>query len=68
VYFGDTIECCFSITKLDDRNRAKAEAVFKNQQNEVVIEALLTGIVPGFLAKEVLKAMVAEGDASNQCR
>ena len=32
VYFGDTIECRFTITQPDDRNRAKAEVVFKNQK------------------------------------
>jgi 3-hydroxybutyryl-CoA dehydratase len=39
VYFGDTIACRFTITELDDRHRAKAEAVFTNQQDEIVIEA-----------------------------
>jgi 3-hydroxybutyryl-CoA dehydratase len=63
VYFGDTIECCFTITELDDRNRAKAQAVFKNQQNEIVIEAHLTGIVPGLPERRVMEAMMAEGDA-----
>lgn len=67
VYFGDTIECCFTITELDDRNRAKAEAVFKNQQDEIVIEACLTGFIPGLPEKRVLEAMMAEGDPSNNC-
>jgi 3-hydroxybutyryl-CoA dehydratase len=56
VYFGDTIECCFRITEIDERDRAKAEAVFKNQKDEVVIEAYVTG----------MEAMVAEGDPSNK--
>ena len=30
VYVGDTVACCFTITELDERNRAKAEAFFKN--------------------------------------
>jgi len=68
VYFGDTIECCFTITELDDRNRAKAEAVFKNQKDEIVIEAHLMGIVPGFPEKRVLEIMLAEGDPTNKCR
>jgi len=68
VYFGDTIECRLTITELDDRNRAKAEAVFKNQEGEVVIEASLAGIVPGALEKQVMKAMVAEEDLGNKCR
>jgi len=68
VYFGDTIECSLTITEIDDRNRAKAEAVFKNQQNEVVIEAHLTGIVPGLPERQIMEAMTAEGDPTNKSR
>jgi len=68
VYFGDTIKCCFTITELDDCNRAKAEVVFKNQKEEIVIEAHLTGIIPGFPEKRVMEAMLAEGDPTNKCR
>jgi 3-hydroxybutyryl-CoA dehydratase len=66
VYFGDTIECCFIITELDDRNRAKAEAVFKNQQDEIVLEAYLTGIIPDLPEKRVMEFMLAEGDPTNK--
>jgi 3-hydroxybutyryl-CoA dehydratase len=68
VYFGDTIECRFTIVELDDRNRAKAEAVFKNQQDEIVIEAHLTGILPDFPEKRVMEVMMAEGDPTNKYR
>jgi 3-hydroxybutyryl-CoA dehydratase len=68
VYFGDTVECSLTIAELDDRNRAKVEVVFKNQQNEIVIEASLTGIIPGFPERRVMEAMMAEGDPTNKCR
>jgi 3-hydroxybutyryl-CoA dehydratase len=68
VYFGDTIECSLTITELDDRNRAKAEAVFKNQHNETVIEAHITGIIPGLPERRVMEAMMAEGDPTNKRR
>jgi 3-hydroxybutyryl-CoA dehydratase len=68
VYFGDPIECRFTITELDERNRAKAEALFKNQRDEVVIEAQITGIVPGVHEKRVMELMIAEGDPTNKCR
>ena len=68
VYFGDTIECTFTITELDDRNRARADAVFRNQQGEVVIEAYVRGIIPGSPEKRVMEAMVEEGDPTNKCR
>jgi 3-hydroxybutyryl-CoA dehydratase len=68
VYFGDTIECCFTITEIDDRNRAEAEAVFKNQLDEIVIEAHLTGILPDFPEKRVMEVIMAEGDQTNKCQ
>jgi 3-hydroxybutyryl-CoA dehydratase len=67
VYFGDTIECRFIITDLADRNRAKAEVVFKNQHDEIVIEAYLTGNIPDLPEKRVMELMVAEGDPTNKC-
>ena len=68
VYFGDTVECRFIITELDDRNRARAEAVFKNQRNEVVLEAYVTGIVPGSEEKRVMQAIMAAGDQTSTGR
>jgi 3-hydroxybutyryl-CoA dehydratase len=66
VYFGDTIQCCFTITELDDRNRAKAQAVFKNQQGEIVIEAYVRGVIPGPPEKRVMELMMAEEDPTNK--
>jgi 3-hydroxybutyryl-CoA dehydratase len=68
VYFGDTIECSMTITEIDDRNRAKADAVFKNQQNEIVIEAHVTGIVPDLPERRIMETMMAEGDPTNKWR
>jgi 3-hydroxybutyryl-CoA dehydratase len=68
VYFGDRIECRFTLTELDDRNRAKAEVMFKNQRDETVIEAYVTGITPSLPERRVLEVMMAEGDPTNKCR
>ena len=68
VYFGDTIECRFTITELDDPNRAKAEVVFKNQRDETVVEAYVTGIAPSLPERRVMEIMIAEGDPTNKCR
>jgi 3-hydroxybutyryl-CoA dehydratase len=68
VYIGDTVVCSFTVTEIDERNRAKAEAVFTNQHGEVVIEASVAGIVPGAPELGVMKLMLAEGDPTNQCR
>ena len=66
VYFGDTIECTFTITEIDGRNRTRAEVVFRNQEGTIVLEANLAGIIPGQPEKEVLQAMIAEGDHTNK--
>ncbi len=66
VYFGDNIVCNLIITELDDNGWVNAKAEYKNQNGTIVIEALLKGIVPGFKEKEVMKAMVAEGDPTNK--
>ena len=54
VYFGDTIECRFIINEIDERNRARAEAIYRNQDGIIVLEADLAGILPGQPEKEVL--------------
>ena len=66
VYFGDTITCYFTIAEIDDRGRAKAEVIFKNQNRETVIDAYLTGILPGSEEKQVMTRMMAEGDPTNR--
>lgn len=67
VYFGDTIQCSFTITELTDQNRAKAEVLFKNQQDEIVIQAAVTGFVPGIPERNIMADMMAEGDPTNKC-
>ena len=66
VYFGETITCVFKITAIDDRGRAAAEAVFKNQHEDIVIEAFLSGIVPGQTEKRIMHTIMAEGDPTNK--
>ena len=68
VYFGDTVECRLTIVELDDRFRARAEAVFTNQNGDIVIEASITGIVPGPPERQVMQTMMAEGDPTNKLR
>ncbi|UCH20752.1 MAG: MaoC family dehydratase [Deltaproteobacteria bacterium] len=66
VYYGDAIKCSLTITKIDEGGRAEAEAIFQNRDGVIVIEAFLTGILPGGKEKKVLKAMLAEGDPTNK--
>ena len=68
VYFGDTITCKLTITDIDDRNRARAMAEYKNEDGIPVLEADLEGIVPAEPEQEILAAMVQEGDPTNEIR
>jgi acyl dehydratase len=65
VYFGDTVTCKLTITDIDDRNRARALAEYKNEEGLLVLEADLEGIVPAAEECKVLSTMVQEGDPTN---
>ena len=66
VYFGETITCKFTITDLDEHLRASAEAVYFNQDGNIVLEAELKGILPNAVERRILDDMVAEGDPTNK--
>ena len=66
VYFDETITCRFTITDIDERRRARAEAVYLNQKGSIVLEAELEGILPDESERRILDAMVAEGDPTNK--
>ena len=68
VYLGDTVECTFTIHEIDERNRAKAGVIYRNQNGTVVLEADLAGILPGDPERQVLGTMVAEGDPTNKVK
>ena len=56
------------VTEVDEKCRARAEAVLVNQDGEVVLTAHLTGRIPGKAEIQVLKQMVEEGDPTNGLR
>jgi 3-hydroxybutyryl-CoA dehydratase len=66
VYFGETITCRFTITDLDEHLRASAEAVYFNQDGNIVLEAELKGILPNAVERRILDDMVAAGDPTNK--
>ena len=61
-YFGDTIDCSLTLTKIDGRNRARAEAIYRNQNGTVVLEAELAGILPADRERKILDAILTGGD------
>jgi len=66
IYPGETVICYFTVTEIDEKGRAKAEAVYKNQSGAVVLEAMLTGILPGPAERKIMQEMLAEGDPTNK--
>jgi len=66
VYFRDNINCVLTIVSINQKNRAEAEAIFRNQHGDIVIEAELGGILPNQGERDILAQMVAEGDPTNQ--
>jgi acyl dehydratase len=68
VYLGETITCRFTIAEVDERRRASAEAVYFNQDGDIVLEAELRGILPDAAERRILGTMVAEGDPTNKLK
>jgi 3-hydroxybutyryl-CoA dehydratase len=66
VYFGDTVTCRWTFTEVDEKGRAKAQVVFQNQDEIVVLTATVKGIIPGIRERAILQAMIEEGDPTNQ--
>lgn len=66
VYFNDTIQCRVTITQIDAKGRAEAEAVFTNQEKKKIGLAAMTGRLPLEKERQILSRMVAEGDVSNK--
>lgn len=64
VFFGDTVTCVLTVTEVDERGRAKARAVFTNQHGATVVEAAMTGHLPGATERGILAALVAEADGA----
>jgi 3-hydroxybutyryl-CoA dehydratase len=68
VYIGETITCRITIKEVDQRNFSRALGIFTNQDGQRVLEATLTGFIPGTREREVLAEMMAEGDPTNKLR
>jgi len=65
VYAGETITCSWIITSVDPKGRAKASVTLTNPEGVRVIEAEISGIIPGSEERKVLRRMLAEGDPTN---
>lgn len=66
VYVGETITCTWVMTAIDQKGRAKASVTTTKEDGVTVIEAEISGIVPGLDERKVLSQMLAEGDPTNK--
>ena len=66
VYFGDTIKLELTVIDIDENGLATSEVVFKNQDGATVLEAIVKAFAPGEPGKQVIRAMIAEGDPTNK--
>jgi len=66
VYFGDTIKIDLTVIDIDENGLATSEVVFKNQDGATVLEAIVKAFAPGEPGKQVIRAMIAEGDPTNK--
>ena len=65
VYVGETITCSWVMTAIEQNGRAKASATITKEDGVPVIEAEISGIVPGVEERKVLNQMLSEGDPTN---
>ena len=65
VYVGETITCSWVMTAIDQNGRAKASVTITKEDGVTVIEAEISGIVPGLEERKVLSQMLSEGDPTN---
>jgi len=66
VYVGETITCTWVMTAIDQKGRAKASVTTTKEDGATVIEADISGIVPGLEERKVLSQMLSEGDPTNR--
>ena len=66
VYVGETITCSWVMTAKEQNGRAKASVTVTQEDGVAVIEAEISGIVPGLEERKVLSQMLSEGDPTNK--
>ena len=65
VFVGETLTCRWVITTIDQNGRAKAAVTIAREDGTIVIDAEISGIVPGVEERNVLIQMLSEGDPTN---
>jgi len=66
VYVGETITCTWVMAAIEQNGRARASVTIAKEDGTPVIEAEISGIVPGLEEREVLRQMLSDGDPTNE--
>jgi len=66
VYVGETITCSWVMAAIEQNGRAKASVTITKEDGTTVIEAEISGVVPGLEERKVLSQMLSEGDPTNR--
>lgn len=66
VYVGETITCSWVMAAIEQNGRAKASVTITKEDGATVIEAEISGVVPGLEERKVLSQMLSEGDPTNR--
>ena len=66
VYVGETISCSWVMAAIEQNGRAKASVTITKEEGTTVIEAEISGVVPGPEERKVLSQMLSEGDPTNR--
>ena len=66
VYVGETITCSWVMAAIEQNGRAKASVTITKEEGTTVIEAEISGVVPGLEERKVLSQMLSEGDPTNR--
>lgn len=60
VYLNDTVACRFTLLQVDEKDSAKAEAIFTNQHGEIVLQASLYGLLPNLQERKILEGLLKD--------
>ena len=66
VYVGEPITCSWVMAAIEQNGRAKASVTITKEDGTTVIEAEISGVVPGLEERKVLSQMLSEGDPTNR--
>lgn len=66
VYVEEKVICRWVITAIDENGRAQASITITKEDGSVVVEAEISGIIPGLEERKALKQMLLEGDLTNK--